>query len=366
MSFTERLKDRGRRFSNAVRGSPDPNNLNLGDLLFDPTLSLPTSESPTSDSSTSSSRECTLSHHPPLRRGLTEYQTDLYEQRVIPPPILTRNPERLRHRRRDTSPGRSPPDSLWHLLQRSASDPRSFEFEHNFLPPIPEGGSPHWQPRPTSPVPTGTVQEHFRSNGPSVASATAESGQTSLSLKRGQSLQYHQRLETSAAQRRQNSLRDSREAVRRSASVPKSYRSTQYTKTTNVELHCNIHQILSPSDTAKPSKTFPRLLASSVFDSSTGSSSFSFTPQDLIHSTNHRSLDLHKAPRMAAMRASTFLGPYPARLSRLPESQRFTRNEARKQQAAIHARLKSAGKSIPPYEFLNFIGKGSYGRVYLA
>lgn len=69
---------------------------------------------------------------------------------------------------------------------------------------------------------------------------------------------------------------------------------------------------------------------------------------------------------MASSRFSTFIDP---RFSRLPEQHPFrsyVRREAREQQAVIHKRLEAAGEPIPPYEWLEFIGKGSYGRVYVA
>ena len=43
-----------------------------------------------------------------------------------------------------------------------------------------------------------------------------------------------------------------------------------------------------------------------------------------------------------------------------------THQEAKEQEAIIHERLKRAKKLIPPYEFQNYIGKGSFGRVYAA
>ena len=50
----------------------------------------------------------------------------------------------------------------------------------------------------------------------------------------------------------------------------------------------------------------------------------------------------------------------------LSTGQLKTRQEAKEQEAIIHERLRQAGKPIPPYEFQNYIGKGSYGRVYVA
>ncbi|KAL6715757.1 hypothetical protein ACLMJK_006718 [Lecanora helva] len=50
----------------------------------------------------------------------------------------------------------------------------------------------------------------------------------------------------------------------------------------------------------------------------------------------------------------------------LTRGQLKTRQEAKEQEAVIHARLRQAGLPIPPFEFQNYIGKGSYGRVYVA
>ena len=50
----------------------------------------------------------------------------------------------------------------------------------------------------------------------------------------------------------------------------------------------------------------------------------------------------------------------------LSRGQVKTRIEAKEQEAVIHERLKRANQPIPPYEFQNYIGKGSYGRVYVA
>ena len=52
--------------------------------------------------------------------------------------------------------------------------------------------------------------------------------------------------------------------------------------------------------------------------------------------------------------------------SRLPRGQLKTRQQAKEQEAVIYERLRRANQAIPPFEFLNFIGKGSYGRVYVA
>jgi hypothetical protein len=100
----------------------------------------------------------------------------------------------------------------------------------------------------------------------------------------------------------------------------------------------------------------------------TAESLYTTDKEDRLHSSDSEQ-DIESETsqvKMAAIRASTFFDPSFERFSRLPESQRFTRNEAKQQEAIIHAKLKNAGVPIPPYEFINFIGKGTYGRVYSA
>jgi hypothetical protein len=38
--------------------------------------------------------------------------------------------------------------------------------------------------------------------------------------------------------------------------------------------------------------------------------------------------------------------------------------DAKKMQTVVEERLNKKGLSVPPYEFLELIGKGAYGRVY--
>ena len=366
MSLTERLKHRGRKFSNAVLGPRNPDSLHLGDFFFDPNLSLPTTCPSTTNSSACSSCGSASSRPRLLPGNKPEHQAGVDEQRAFPPPILTRNPSRLRHRRRDTSPGRRPPECLGCLLARSATDPSTIDPEQSFLPPIPDRYLSHWQLKRSRHPPARTAQQHFKNRGLVVPSLTIESEQNFYSSRRGSTFRSHRRLQTSPARINHDFSHDIGGLARRSASVSKSFHSNQFNETQYISPAQLLRHRKSPVHTQDSSQLYPRLLASSIFDNSTDSSLLSLKLEQPTQVTPDYSMNPPVPTSMAAMRASTFLDPNSARSSRLPESQIFTRNEAKKQEAVIHAKLKSAGEPIPPYEFLNFIGKGSYGRVYLA
>ena len=366
MSLTKRLKHRGRKLSNAVLGPRNPDSLNLENFFFDPSINLPTTCSSANNSSSCSSCESASSHPRLLPGNKPEHQAGVDEQKGFPPPIPTRSFSRRRRRRRDTSPGRRPPECLGCSLARSATDPSTIDSEHSFLPPIPGRDLSHWQLKYPRHPPAHRTQQHFQNRGLVVSSLTVESEQNFYSSGRVSTFQSHRRLQTSPARINQDFSREIGGLGRRSASVSKSFHSNQIKE----NQYTNPIQLLqprkSPVGTQNPSQHYPRLLASSIFDSSSDSSIFSLRLEQPTQATRDQSINPLVTTSMAAMRASTFLDPSSARSSRLPESQIFTRNEAKKQEAVIHAKLKSAGEPIPPYEFLNFIGKGSYGRVYLA
>ena len=366
MSLTERLKHRGRKFSNAVLGPRDPDSLNLEHLFFDPNIKLPTTCASTTNSSACSSCEAALSRPRLLPGNKTEHQAAVDQQGGFPPPIPTRDSSRLRHRRRGTSPGRRPPKCLGCSLARSATDPSTIDFEHSFLPPIPKTDPSHRQLERFKHPPASTAQPHSQNSGLVLSSLASESEQILCSSRRGPTFQSHRRLQTSPARLSQDFFHDIGGLGRRSASVSKYFHSDRFDQTLyNCPARLPQHRI-SPVDTQDPSQHYPRLLASSIFDTSADSSLVSLRLEQPTQAIRDQSTNSLVPTGMAAMRASTFLDPNSARSSRLPESQIFTRNEAKKQEAVIHAKLKSAGEPIPPYEFLNFIGKGSYGRVYLA
>ena len=366
MSLTERLKHRGRKLSNAVLGSRNPDSLNLENFFFDPNINLPTTCPSTTNSSACSSYESALGRPRLIPGNKPEHQAGVDEQRGVPHPIPIQNPSRLRHRRRDTSPAPRPPECLGCLLARSATDPSSIDSEQRFLPPIPERDLSHWQLTRLRHPATGTAQQHFQNKGLVVSSLSIESEQTIYSSRRGRTCQSHRRLQTSPGRINQDFSHSIGRLGRRSTSVPKSFHSDLFDETRHIDPAGLSQHRKSPVDTQDPSQHYPRLLASSIFDSSPDSSLFPLRLEQPTQAIRDQSMNIPVAPSMAAMRASTFLDPNSARSSRLPESQKFTRNEAKKQEAVIHAKLKSAGEPIPPYEFLNFIGKGSYGRVYLA
>lgn len=69
---------------------------------------------------------------------------------------------------------------------------------------------------------------------------------------------------------------------------------------------------------------------------------------------------------MATNRLPSSLNRLSIYSQQLSRSQLKTRQEAKEQQAVIHEQLRRANEPIPPYEFQNYIGKGSFGRVYVA
>lgn len=48
------------------------------------------------------------------------------------------------------------------------------------------------------------------------------------------------------------------------------------------------------------------------------------------------------------------------------EPKETSRDLAKQQQKVIHERLRRKGAPVPPYDFIELIGKGTYGRVYSA
>ena len=87
----------------------------------------------------------------------------------------------------------------------------------------------------------------------------------------------------------------------------------------------------------------------------------------VIESKLHQALQRNEKPsQMANARLPSSLNRLSIYSQQLSKSQIKTRQEAKEQQAVIHERLKRANEPIPPYEFQNYIGKGSYGRVYVA
>ncbi len=69
---------------------------------------------------------------------------------------------------------------------------------------------------------------------------------------------------------------------------------------------------------------------------------------------------------MASYRESQFLGPDSAVGNELSRHKVAAIQIAKDQENAIHQKLRRNGDTIPEYEFLELIGKGSYGRVFKA
>ena len=365
MSLTERLKHRARKLSETFLRPRNPDSLTLENLFFDPNISLPSTGPSTTNSSFGSSCDSASrrAYQLPEITTTTEYHVSVDEARGITPPVPAYYPSRLRHRRRDTSPSRRPPACSGGSFARSATDPSSIDCEQSFLPPVLERDVSNRQlKRPRH----SAAPQHPQNKGLIVSNPAIGSEPSLCSSKRERSFQSQRLLQTSPARIGQGLVRDIGGSGRKSASVSKSFHSEHIDETRHISPTPFPQQNKSPVEKQDPSRNYPRLLASSIFDGTTASSLYSQRQKRTTQVTQDQSMNLSVPPSMATMRASAFLDPNSARSSRLPESQIFTRNEAKKQEAVIHAKLKSAGEPIPPYEFLNFIGKGSYGRVYLA
>ena len=366
MSLTERLKHRARKLSETLLRPRNPDSLALENLFFDPNISLPSTGPSTTNSSFGSSCDSTSRRAYQLPEVTIEYCVSVDEARGITPPVPAYYPSRLRHRRRDTSPSRRHPACSGGSFARSATDPSAIDCEQSFLPPVLERDvSNRRLKRPRQPA-GSTAPQHSQNKRLIVSHPAIESELSLCSSKRDQGFQSQRLLQTSPARIGQGLVRDTSAPGGKSASVSISIYSEHIDETRHISPTPFPQQNKSPVEKQDPSRNYPRLLASSIFDGTTASSLYSQRRKRTTQLTQDQSMNLSVPLSMATMRASAFLDPNSARLSRLPESQIFTRNEAKKQEAVIHAKLKSAGEPIPPYEFLNFIGKGSYGRVYLA
>ena len=246
-----------------------------------------------------------------------------------------RESSRHLHRRTETSPARVHQELIQHigwLLARSATDPCNFEFDYDFSNPERDAFLSDYRSSQV-PSPLSIPEASQRPNRLQASSVfdpnSRESSLSSLDFERKTSEGADPALNFTTRSKERGS----------NESSPRSSKNKQTFKTGADQA------VKSTADSLNPEYG-----------------------EDSPHSSDSEQ-GIATEPdqsKMAAIRASSFFDPSFERFSRLPESQRFTRNEAKQQEAIIHAKLKNAGEPIPPYEFINFIGKGTYGRVYSA
>jgi len=83
-----------------------------------------------------------------------------------------------------------------------------------------------------------------------------------------------------------------------------------------------------------------------------------YSPENSPESHNLTSSQPNSSTMAAASRSS-YLDPFAAMGSRRKQIQ-----DAKDMQQVVLERARRAGMEPPPYEFLELIGKGSFGRVY--
>ena len=69
---------------------------------------------------------------------------------------------------------------------------------------------------------------------------------------------------------------------------------------------------------------------------------------------------------MAGIRRTGYLDVAAANTQRITPHQAFLKGQVKRQQDATNEWARRTGKSAPPYQFEDFIGKGAYGRVFRA
>lgn len=72
------------------------------------------------------------------------------------------------------------------------------------------------------------------------------------------------------------------------------------------------------------------------------------------------------SPNMAGTRRTGYLEVAAANTQRITPHQVFLKGQVKRQQDATDEWARRNGKSAPPYQFEDFIGKGAYGRVFRA
>lgn len=85
-----------------------------------------------------------------------------------------------------------------------------------------------------------------------------------------------------------------------------------------------------------------------------------------IHQGLHHPQPRHVFSTMAGTRRTGYLDVNAASTQRITPHQVFLKGQVKRQQDATDEWARRTGKSAPPYQFEDFIGKGAYGRVFRA
>ncbi|KAL9132903.1 MAG: hypothetical protein Q9175_005924 [Cornicularia normoerica] len=85
-----------------------------------------------------------------------------------------------------------------------------------------------------------------------------------------------------------------------------------------------------------------------------------------IHQGLHHPQPRRVLSNMAGTRRTGYLDVAAANTQRITPHQMFLKGQVKRQQDATDEWARRTGKSAPPYQFEDFIGKGAYGRVFKA
>lgn len=85
-----------------------------------------------------------------------------------------------------------------------------------------------------------------------------------------------------------------------------------------------------------------------------------------VHQGLHHPQPIRVISDMAGTRRTGYLDVAAANTQRITPHQIFLKGQVKRQQDATDEWARRTGKSAPPYQFEDFIGKGAYGRVFRA